>query len=447
MALRPVQLKHLKNLFQIGTDDQVAKALEKIHPSDISVLFGELNEDQMKRLVDCLLLVKKAGKTLKELPEFMLPDILEFIETEKLSKIINRLDLDDASYMLSKIPEDKWQTILEGVEIRRRINLEKLLLYPEDSAGSVMNPVYFSVSIEKTVADAIAELQKFPERETIFYVYIVDGKRLEGVIPLRNLVIADAKASVRDIMKKKVILIQATSDQEDAAQLVSQYNLLAIPVVDENKNLLGVIAVDDVIDIFEEEATEDIYHMAGLSGEDRAFTPVLTKIKKRSPWLLVNLTTAFLSAMVILYFEATIAKVAALAAYMHIIAGLGGNGGIQSMVVITRSIALGEMEFSRVYQAIGKEMLNGLGLGLLGGVLVALIAGFVEMSPYLGVIAFVAMTFNMVFAGFMGASVPLVLKWLKQDPAVGSGVFVTTIVDITGVFIFLGLSTIFLDKL
>ncbi len=447
MTLRPIQLKHLRNLFQVGTDKQVTKVLEKIHPSDISVLFSELNDIQIKRLVDCLLLVKKAGKTLKEIPEFMLPDILELIEAEKLSQIIQRIDLDDASYLLSKVEESKWPDIFKGVDARRRINLEKLLLYPEDSAGSVMNPIFFSVSTDKTVEETIQELQKFPERETIFYVYIVDQKRLEGVIPLRNLVIANPKVPVRDIMKKNVVMIQATSDQEEAAQIVSQYNLLAIPVVDENQNLLGVIAVDDVIDIFEEEATEDIYHMAGLSGEDRAFTPVMTKIKKRSPWLLINLTTAFLSALVILFFEATIAKVAALAAYMHIIAGLGGNGGIQSMVVITRSIALGEMEFSRSYQAIAKEMLNGFGLGIIGGLLVAAIASFVEVSPYLGFIVFISMLINMIFAGFMGASVPLVLKWFKQDPAVGSGVFVTTIVDITGVFIFLGLATMFLDKL
>jgi magnesium transporter len=447
MTLRPVQIKHLKNLFQIGNDDQITHAIEKIHPSDLSLLFSELNELQTKRLVDCLLMVQKAGNTLKEIPEFMLPDILELISNHKLSLIIGRLDTDDAVYLLNKVPEGRYQEIFSPLDSRTRLNLEKLLLYPQDSAGSVMNPVYYSIPVESTVEEAIASLQKFPDRESVFYVYVVDGKQLVGVVPLRVLVLSDAKDFIRDVMTTGVMMVEASSDQEKAAQLVSQYNLLAIPVVNENKELLGVITVDDVIDIFEEEATEDLYNIAGLSGEDRAFTPVTTKIRKRFPWILLNLGTAFMAAMVVGLFEQTISQFALLAAYMPVVAGIGGNSGTQSMVVITRSIALGEIEFSKAYIAVFKEVMNGLFLGIIAGMVAAGVAFFVNMNAFLGVILFMSMMVNMILAGFMGSCVPLILKWLKLDPAIGAGIFVTATTDITGFFVFLGFAELFIDKL
>lgn len=447
MSLRPVQIKHLRNLFQIGSDEQIVAALDKLHPSELSYLFSELNDVQIKRFVDCLLLVKKAGRTLNEIPEFLLPDILELINDDKLARIITRLDLDDAAHILQKIPEQRWEALFSLLEGKLRVRLERLLLYPKDSAGSVMNPDVFSIQVDKTVGEAIERLQKFEDRRSVFYVYVVDGKRLVGVVPLRNLVIADPSSLLSDIMQSSLVTVEATQDQEEAAQIVSQYNLLSVPVVNQSKELLGVITVDDVIDIFEEEATEDIYNMAGLSGEDRAFTPVRTKIRKRLPWLIINMITAFLAAMVVGLFESTIDRLVLLAAYMPVVAGLGGNAGTQSMVVITRSIALGEMEFSKAYSAILKEVLNGLFLGIIAGSIAAGIAYFVNGNPMLGGILLLAMAINMVFAGFMGASVPLLLKSLKLDPAVGAGIFVTATTDIGGFFIFLGLAQTFIEYL
>lgn len=447
MTIRSVQLKHLKNLLQVGNDEQLIHSAEKIHPADISVLFLELNDVQIKRLVDCLFLMKKAAMTFKELPEFMLPDILELISSERIASMLNRLDTDDAAYFLGKIPPQRHREILDKVDLKIRMNLEKVLLYPPRSAGSVMNPDFFSVPVDSTVEWTVSALQKFSGRESIFYIYVVEGKQLVGVLPLRTMAISDPKTPVRDIMKKTVIMVQAMSDQEEAAQMVSQYKLLALPVVNENKELLGVITVDDVIDIFEQEATEDIYNMAGLSGEDRAFTPVLIKIKKRLPWLFINLCTAFLAASVVGMFEKTINQFAILAAYMPVVAGLGGNGGTQSMVVITRSIALGEMDLTRSYQAVFKEVLNGLCLGAVAGLVAAGVAYFVNVSPFLGLILFLSMVVNMVLAGLMGSCVPLTLKKLNLDPAVGAGIFVTASTDITGFLVFLSFANYFADKL
>lgn len=447
MALRPVQIKHLKNLLQIGSNEQVIHAIEKVHPSDMSVLFTELSDSQIKRLVDCLFMLQKAAKTLKEMPEFLLPDILELIDSDKLAIMLTRIDADDAAYLLEKIPETRWQKVLNLLDPQIRLPIEKLMLYPPESAGSVMNPAFFFVHAGTTVGQTIKQLQKFSEKESVFYIYVVDNKRLVGVVPLRTLVIADPKRAVDELMTTDVIMVNAASDQEEAAQMVSQYNLLAIPVVNDNKELLGVIAVDDVIDIFEQEATEDLYNIAGLSGEDRAFTPVATKIKRRLPWLMINLGTAFLAAMVVGLFEKTIQNVAILAAYMPVVAGLGGNTGTQSMVVITRSIALGEMAFSRVYQPIFKEVVNGLVLGVVAGLIAAGISWIVNIKPFLGVILFFSMVINMVLAGLVGATVPFFLKWLKRDPAIGAGVFVTAMTDMTGFFVFLGLAQLFVKRL
>lgn len=447
MAIKAVKIRLLKRLLQGGTDQQVINAIEKIHSADISLIFSELNENEMRRLVDCLFQVKKAGKVLSEIPEYFLPEILENVEIEKLGEILSRLGSDDAVYLLGKISEERWPAIFEKVAPEKRVMIEKLLLYPAGSAGSVMSSDYFSVSLDCTVEDAIQKLREYADKESILYVYVLDEKRLVGVLPIRSLVLFDPKKLVRELMTTNIVTIQASVDQEKAAQLVGQYNLLAIPVVNENQEMLGVITVDDVIEIFQEEATEDIYHIAGLSEEDRAFTPVSTKVRRRLPWMLINLCTAFLASFVVSRFADTISRLALLAAYMPIVAGMGGNGGTQSLVVITRSIALGELKFSKAYRAVFKEIGNGLIVGIVSGLATGAIMYLVNGNIYLGFIIFLAMVANLVMAGLAGSVVPLVLKSLRLDPAVGSGVIVTTVTDVTGFFVFLGLAELFLEKL
>lgn len=448
MAIKAVKIRLLKRLLQGGTDQQVINAIEKIHPSDISLIFSELNENEMRRLVDCLFQVKKAGKVLSEIPEYFLPEILENVEIEKLAEILSRLGSDDAVYLLGKIPEERWPVILEKVLPDKRATIEKLLLYPSGTAGAVMSSDYFSVPLDCTVEEAIQKLREYADKESILYVYVLDEKRLVGVLPIRSLVLSAPKKPVRELMTTNIVTIQATADQEKAAELVGQYNLLAIPVVNENQEMLGVITVDDVIEIVQEEATEDIYHIAGLSEEDRAFTPVATKVRRRLPWMMVNLCTAFIASFVVSFFEGTIAKLAILAAYMPIVAGIGGNTGTQSLVVVTRSIALGELKFSKAYKAVFKEMGNGLVLGIVVGLVTgALTYLFNGHNFYFGFIIFLAMVVNLFMAGLMGALVPVTLKGLRLDPAVGSGVIVTMVTDVTGFFVFLGLAKLFLAKL
>lgn len=447
MVTKSVKIRLLKRLLDGGTDQQIINAIDKVHPTDLTRLFPDLSGLERKRLVDCLFKQKKAGEVLSELPEYFLPRILDLVDFDQMAGILARQNTDDAVYLLSQLPEDKWTDILNRMESDKRTKLEQVMMYPKDCAGYVMSLDYFAVPMEATVEEVLAKLREFPGRESIFYIYVLEGKRLVGVLPLRNLVLSEAKTAVKDIMKTSMRTVFATDDQDKAARLVGRYNLLAIPVVSENQELLGVITVDDVIDIFQDEATEDLYHMAGLSEEDRAFTPVLVKVKKRLPWMLINLCTAFLASFVISQFEDTISKSALLAAFMTMVAGMGGNGGIQSLVVVTRSIALGELAFSKAYGVILKEVGNGIIVGFLCGLVAAVFAFLYQGNIYFGLILFLAMTINLAVAGFGGAIVPLILKGMKLDPAQGSGVIVTMFTDVAGFFVYLSLAKLFLERI
>jgi magnesium transporter len=238
-----------------------------------------------------------------------------------------------------------------------------------------------------------------------------------------------------------------SADQEEAAQLVGKYNLLALPFVDERHQLLGVITVDDVIDVIKEEATEDMYRMVGLTEEEHIYTPLPTVIRRRLPWMVVNLATAFLAAWVVGLFESSIHKVSVLAVFMPIVAGMGGNGGTQTLTVITRGIALGEIELDAGLRPMLREVLIGLSIGTVTGMLTALGAYLWRGSPTLGLVLLLAMILNMVVAGLSGAAIPLILRALRQDPALGSGVIVTTFTDVFGFLSFLGLATLLLKYL
>jgi len=237
------------------------------------------------------------------------------------------------------------------------------------------------------------------------------------------------------------------ADQEEVAQLVARYDLLAIPVCDVDKTLMGVITVDDVIDVITEEATEDMYHLAGLSEEEHVFTSAALSIRKRLPWMIVNLVAISLAAAIVGLFGRTLEQVIALAAFLPVVAGMGGNSGIQSLTIVTRAIALGEIEFSTGLRAVGKEFAVSLGIGAATGVVAGTLAWLWQGNPYLGVVLFLALVLTQAVAGLLGAAVPLSLKALKQDPALGSGVIVTTATDAFGFFTFLGIATLMLDRL
>jgi magnesium transporter len=300
-----------------------------------------------------------------------------------------------------------------------------------------------------TVQDALAALRAWgPDEAITYYLFVVDrDKVLRGVVPLRKLITADPNATLESIMDTDVISVHAHTDQEEAAQLMTRYSLLALPVVDDAGRLLGMITHDDLVEVIEEEATEDIYRLGGLSEEERVFGPVRTSVRRRLPWLYVNTLTAFLAAGVISQFQDTIERVAILAAFQAIVAGQGGNAGTQTMTVMVRGLALGEVELRDVWHALLKEVSVGLINGVAVGLVVGAIASLLHGNPLLGVIIGLAMIGNMIMAGMAGALVPMILKRLKIDPALASGIVVTAITDVTGFALFLGLATLLIQWL
>jgi magnesium transporter len=311
-----------------------------------------------------------------------------------------------------------------------------------------MTTSFIALDEKMTAQEAIDSLRAAGDAApSILYLYVVDADRcLRGVVPIRRLVAAPPLRPVSELMIPEPVHVRAEADQEEVAALVRRYDLLAIPVVDVDGRMLGVITVDDVIDVITEEATQDMYHLAGLSDEDRVFSPPRTSIRKRLPWMLVNLATCFLAAWVVGLFEHTLEKVVALAVFMPVVAGMAGNGGIQALTVITRGIALGEIEFSTGARAAGKECAVGLTLGALTGLASAGLAVLWHGSPLVGVALFLSMGIAMAVAGLVGAAVPLVLKALHQDPALGAGVIVTTFTDVFAFLSFLGIASLLLAR-
>jgi magnesium transporter len=311
-----------------------------------------------------------------------------------------------------------------------------------------MNPNVFALSEEMTAGEAITEVQSARDVEMVFYLYVVDVRRhLVGVVSLRRLLLVPPDTPLKRIMTTDVISVRADMDQEEVARIVASYNILAIPVVDEENKLVGVITVDDVIDVIKDEATEDVYRLAGVASDDRVFTRPIDSLRRRLPWLIVNLATAFLAATVVALFEPTIDRVTALAIFMPIVAGMGGNAATQTLAVIVRGIALGELTWGNSRKALMKEVLVGLGNGVATGLVAAAIAWVTRGNAVLGMILGMAMIINMFVAAAAGTLIPLALRAIKVDPALASSVFITTLTDVFGFLSFLGLGTIFLRYL
>jgi magnesium transporter len=285
----------------------------------------------------------------------------------------------------------------------------------------------------------------------VFYLYVVDERRhLVGVVSLRRLLLVSPETPLKRIMTADLISARVDMDQEEVARQVAAYNLLAIPVVDEENKLVGIITVDDVIDVIKDEATEDIYRLAGVAGDERAFTPAGESLRKRLPWLGVNLATAFLASAVVALFAgegSVIDKLPFLAALMPIVAGMGGNAGTQTLTVIVRGIALGELTWSNSRKALLKEAAVGVGNGVALGLVAALVVWLTKGNPMLGVVLGLAMIINMFVAALAGTLIPLGLRAADVDPALASSVFITTMTDVFGFLSFLGLSALFATQL
>jgi len=443
-----VVLDSVKRLLRMGATANLVNLLHKQHPADLAQLFSELPEKD--RLSAFSLLVERNSRLAMEALSELGPEagaaLLAGRTPEEIVKLAQELPSDDAAALIDYLPEELSAAVLELIQKRPAGGeVGELLEYEEQTAGRIMNPKVFALSEDVTAAEAITALQESRDVEMAFYLYVIDARRhLVGVVSLRRLLLVPPGTPLKRIMTTDLISVRADMDQEEVARQVASYNLLAIPVVDEENKLVGVITVDDVIDVIKDEATEDVYRLAGVAGDDRVFTPATESLRKRLPWLVINLGTAFLAASVVGVFESTIAVVTALAVFMPVVAGMGGNAATQTLTVIVRGIALGELTWGNTRKALFKEAAVGIGNGLACGLIGALVVWLVKGDPVLGGILALAMIINMFIAATAGTLIPLSLRALKVDPALGSAVFITTLTDVFGFLSFLGLGALFL---
>jgi magnesium transporter len=443
-------LDSVKRLLRIGATANLLNLLQKQHPADLAQIFSELPDKDREAAFS--LLAERNGRLAMEAVSELGPEagaaLLATRSAEEIAKLAQEIPSDDAAALIDYLPEELSAAVLDLMRPKESGVVENLLEYDEQTAGRIMNPHVFALNEDMTVGEAITELQNARDVEMVFYLYVVDERRhLVGVVSLRRLLLVSPETPLKRIMTADLLSVRVDTDQEEVARLVASYNLLAIPVVDEENKLVGVITVDDVIDVIKDEATEDIYRLAGVAGDERAFTPAGESLRKRLPWLGVNLVTAFMAASVVALFEGTISQITALAVFMPIVAGMGGNAATQTLTVIVRGIALGEVSWGNARKALLKEAVVGIGNGMVLGMVAAGVAWATRGSPILGLVLGMAMIINMFVAATAGTLVPLGLRAANVDPALASSVFITTLTDVFGFFSFLGLATLFMSYL
>src|ERR671912_1567948 len=366
-------LDSVKRLLRIGATANLLNLLQKQHPADLAQVFGSLHDTERQAVFS--LLIDRSGRLAMETVSEMGPEegakLLTGRSADEIAKLLQEIPSDDAAALIDYLPEELSTEVLELMRRRESDQVESLLEYGEQTAGRIMNPQVFALGEDLTVGEAITMLQSSRDVEMVFYLYIVDARRhLVGVTSLRRLLLVSPETPLKRIMTPEIISARVDMDQEEVARLVASYNLLAVPVVNEENKLVGIVTVDDVIDVIKDEATEDIYRLAGVSTHERAVTPARESLRKRLPWLAVNLGTAFVASTVVGVFArpgAVLDSRAYLAALMPIVAGMGGNAGTQTLTVIVRGIALGELTWANSRKALFKEAAVGLGNGFACG--------------------------------------------------------------------------------
>ncbi len=437
-----------RKLLKTGDPRRAAAFLAQKHPEDVADVLERLDRET-RIAVFKYLPIEMQAEVLLNFDENVLDDILDVLSDTDISGLVGELDVDDAVDLIQELEPDERDRVLSKVPETERREVEELLKYPENTAGGLMTTEFMAMDGEQTVGETLKRLKSGEEVQegllSQIFVTDRDGK-LKGVVPIGELLKAPEEKKLRE-MAKPTQSVPVTMDQEEVARLVEKYDLLSVPVVDENGRLVGVITIDDLIDVIEEEASEDIARFGGLGESESIFTPPHTAARHRLPWLLINLLTAFLAASVVNLFKSTVSAVVYLAVFMPIVAGMGGNAGTQALAVTIRSIALGEVMLSDVRKLLLKEIMVGVITGAVVGFVTGVIAYIWVGQWFFGVLVFVALLGNMIVACMMGFLIPVALKLLKMDPALASGVIVTTFTDVTGFMLLLGLATIFIRYL
>ena len=438
-------VQELERLMESSERQQALELFAVLHPVDQGEVLDGLTKEHSQSLLD-------------ELDANVVAEILEYLEPEEsvemigdrtpadLAEVLDLTGPDVAVDLLRQMPEEKQNEILEAMVDSDEVT--ELLQYQDDTAGGLMTPDYAVVNEKTTTPNALDQLRLLGEdAEDINSVLVIDDdQRLVGSLSITRLALARSSAVVGDIMDRDINSVTAETDQEECAKVMQRYNLDLLPVLDSEGRLSGVIMDDDLVDVVVEEATEDMFRIASVGGE-RIAGPLTNSLRSRLPWLYINLATAFLAAVMVSLFETTITRVVALAVFLPLVASQGGIGGTQTVTLVVRSMALGEVPRRLGLRLLARELALGLIHGVALGIVVGIVAYLWKGNVTLGLVLGLAMLGNMLVAGMFGAGVPLLLRQLRMDPAVSSAVFVTTFTDVIGFVLFLGLAAIFVEHL
>jgi magnesium transporter len=438
-------LDRLLDLIRAGDAAALHAFLTRFHPSDLADLLEELDEEPRREVLLALASAPAlAAEALAEMEPGEHPEeSLAALEPAQIASLVLELSDDDAADIIGELEPEEQARVLAALPSLDAGDIRSLLSYDEESAGGLMTTELVAIDERLTAAEAIEEVRRQAQMVGEFYsIFVIDAeRRLRGTLPLQALVTAAATEPVRELVEAPVAVVRPGTDQEEVGRVLSRYNLVAVPVVDALGRLLGRITFDDVLDVLEAETTEDILRFGGVSDEEEIRGGWWDAVRYRAPWLLVNLCTAFAAAAVVVVFQGTVAAVPVLAAWMPIIAGMGGNAGTQALAVTVRRLALSRETAGRRWSVVGKEALVGATNGLVTGSIALVVALVLHQPLGLALVVLLAMWGNLVVAGFAGAFVPILLERLGVDPAVASSIFVTTFTDMIGFLLLLGLVT------
>ena len=426
--------------------------IAKTHSADIARWFPRLRFEEKSSLFTILIEEKRMGEVLCELNAADINAFVEETEPATVASVLHTIPADDVTQILSEIPEEKKEELLNLIEGTTSENVERLLEFAEKTAGAIMSPNYFALPQETTAAEAtemIRDLTEIDIPPITFYVYVVDDEdKLKGVLSLRQLVQTKPDTPLKDLMTSHLYTVHTDMTQETVARAVARYNLLAIPVIDSIGHLVGVVTIDDIVDVIREENTEDMLKMAGTGDLDITSRSIFRNTRARLPWLLASFAGGLLAVYVIGIFEAQLEKIAALAAFIPVIMGMGGNIGTQSSTIIVRSIAIGEVGIKDTWRVLWREFSTGTLLGTTYGVLLGgfayLFPQFREFAWKLPLVVALAIFVNMIIAATVGTIIPMFFKRVNIDPAVATGPFVTTAIDVIGISTYFLFASLFL---
>jgi magnesium transporter len=419
-----------------------------LQPIDIAMDMEDYDDDELEKACS-FFKNEMLAHVFEQADEDLQIKLMDYMDNYRVLYLFNYMQKDNIVDILGNSSIDRRKQLLNLMKEGDKKVIQELLGYSQDSAGGIMTTEYIAISNTFTVRQALQKIKQIaPKTEIIETIFVLDEKRqLVGSVSLRDILVADDSDALMNLVDEKVISVEPETDQEEVSLLVAKYDLKIIPVVNKRRAILGVITVDDIIDVIVEEHTEDMLQMAGVSKQENISTSIPESIRMRLPWLLVNLATAFLAAFTIRGFESTIEQVVALSITMSIVAGMGGNAGTQTLSIMVRSIAMGEVKLRSCYKLVLKEFVLGVVNGLVTGLVTGVIVYFIFGNIYLGVIICIAMIGNLVIAGCFGCLIPLILKKCHADPALASSIFLTTATDVFGFFLFLGLAKAFLPFL